>query len=337
MNDRIDFVDAMKGITIFLVVVGHAFQGMVSMLKATQYGDYSSVWYATEVIYSFHMPLFFLIAGLFVRKNNRLSVIFFIKKLKRIAVPYFVWGGIMAIIMQIASNYTNGGLGLKNFLLSPFIPFSQYWFLYVLFFIQLAYGIFSKFASNEYSRLIFLIVSILLITIHNFVPDVWIFKQFSAYSFYFALGMYALPYLKKIYSKVRFNSIIMLLLLLIWLILALLKLYYFSMENYLLNIILAVIGIIVFSVLGLWLTQTRLYMKNIVEFWGMKSMEIYCMHLIPLAGMRIFLFKILHLNSVWPNLLIMIVFSMMILHLFLKYSSYQKTFITYSFGNNKEA
>ena len=337
MDDRLGFVDAIKGITIFLVVLGHALQGIVSMLKATQYGDYSSVWYATEVIYSFHMPLFFLIAGLFVGKNNRLSVNFLIKKLKRIAVPYFVWGGIIAFSMQVASNYTNGGLGLKNFLFSPVIPFSQYWFLYVLFFIQLAYSVFSKFVSNEHSRLIFFIVSVLLITIDNFIPDVWIFKQLSAYSFYFALGTYALPCLKEIYSKVRFNSITMLLLVLIWLILALLKLYCFSMENYLLNIVLAVTGIVVFSVLGLWLTQTRLYIKNIVEFWGMKSMEIYCMHLIPLAGMRIFLFKILHITSIWSNILIMMVFTMMMLHIFLKYSAYQKTFITYSFGNNKGA
>lgn len=54
---RLSWVDAAKGIGIFLVVVGHALRAMISsnIMASTQTTQFVDAW-----IYAFHMPLFFV-------------------------------------------------------------------------------------------------------------------------------------------------------------------------------------------------------------------------------------------------------------------------------------
>ena len=42
------------------------------------------------IIYSFHMPLFFFVAGLSL-KSTRISIQYILKKIKRLIIPYFIW------------------------------------------------------------------------------------------------------------------------------------------------------------------------------------------------------------------------------------------------------
>lgn len=56
MRQRINYIDRMKGMAIFLVVMGHVY-----FFAFEQSG---SVWF--DVISSFHMPLFMFLSGLVV-------------------------------------------------------------------------------------------------------------------------------------------------------------------------------------------------------------------------------------------------------------------------------
>ncbi len=69
--ERLDWVDQVKGFTIFLVVYGHNFP------------------FVEKYIYSFHMPLFIMIAGFFHPKVSNLSSLK--KRFKTIMIPYFIW------------------------------------------------------------------------------------------------------------------------------------------------------------------------------------------------------------------------------------------------------
>lgn len=69
-NKRNDFMDFLKGIGIFLVILGH-------------HENWIKGW-----IYSFHMPLFFMLAGVF-HKNEDKYFDFFKKKVKSLLLPYF--------------------------------------------------------------------------------------------------------------------------------------------------------------------------------------------------------------------------------------------------------
>jgi acyltransferase len=68
---RIDYLDLLKGVGIFLVVWGHTMTPR-------------SVW-----IYSFHMPLFFFLSGI-VHKNKPWKD-FFLGKLNRLYIPYAIF------------------------------------------------------------------------------------------------------------------------------------------------------------------------------------------------------------------------------------------------------
>lgn len=76
MKSRIQYIDMAKGLTILLVIVGHI--DTVNVLEAA--------------IYSFHMPMFFILSGYFMKIQLRISEAF--KKLFRtLIVTYLVVGG----------------------------------------------------------------------------------------------------------------------------------------------------------------------------------------------------------------------------------------------------
>ncbi|WP_298237234.1 acyltransferase family protein [uncultured Algibacter sp.] len=77
MNDRYEWVDQARGLGIFLVIYGHNYPFLESY------------------IYSFHMPLFFFIAGMFHPKNiTKYSIV---KRAKSILIPYFIWSLLLYI------------------------------------------------------------------------------------------------------------------------------------------------------------------------------------------------------------------------------------------------
>ena len=71
MTKRLDWIDQARGLSIFLVVYGHNFP------------------INEPYIYSFHVPLFFLISGMFHPKSINLALIK--KRAKMILLPYFFW------------------------------------------------------------------------------------------------------------------------------------------------------------------------------------------------------------------------------------------------------
>ena len=82
-NTRVDYIDIAKGITIFLVIMGHAA------------GNLDTPYYRV-VLYTFHMPLFFMLSGITMRPrqnyNGAVWKDIIRKNILCLAVPYFIWG-----------------------------------------------------------------------------------------------------------------------------------------------------------------------------------------------------------------------------------------------------
>lgn len=120
-NKRFDFVDVLKVIAIILVVVGH----------------YSNDDSTRRFVYSFHIPLFFIISGFLYKKRS------FVVELKRccssLLLPYFLYGILIVLALYVANKYTpctighfiSGDLDVINNALCPL------WFLIALFNIRL--------------------------------------------------------------------------------------------------------------------------------------------------------------------------------------------------------
>jgi len=145
-TERIKWIDAAKGLCIFLVVFGHC---------VTREGT-GKVVFLNRLIYSFHMPLFFILSGINLKTD--ISFLDFIKKrITRILLPTYgftiLYNICMALISIFDSNYTHyiaqvdaehAITLLKTVLCSRDSLIVNWWFLPALFTAQIMFFVIHK-------------------------------------------------------------------------------------------------------------------------------------------------------------------------------------------------
>ncbi len=133
---RLRALDIAKGIAIILVVIGHAVPDATTHMGIQSEG----LAILNRLIYSFHMPLFFLISGYFVNtlaeNQSRVSAIW--KKFQRLMVPYIFVGLCYAPCKLLLSQFANDPFHLSNLwkMVIGVNPDGELWFLYSLFVIS---------------------------------------------------------------------------------------------------------------------------------------------------------------------------------------------------------
>ena len=133
MAQRLPWVDYAKGIGIILVVYGHVARGLVN---AGLVANPSFLRWLDGVIYGFHMPLFFLLAGLFFFESieKRGAWRYVGGKLNTLVYPYMLWSLLQGGVEVLLSAYTNSRTTWSEVLALLWAPRAQFWFLYALFF-----------------------------------------------------------------------------------------------------------------------------------------------------------------------------------------------------------
>jgi fucose 4-O-acetylase-like acetyltransferase len=130
---RSNIVDIVKGIAIILVAYGHTAQGLTH--RGWWGGAGAS--FSRTFIYSFHMPAFFFVAGLFVTGSiaKRGGGQFATDKLKTILYPYFLFAIVSVALEPLIGRFkfATKAFEWKVFLLS-LVDGQASWFLFVLFF-----------------------------------------------------------------------------------------------------------------------------------------------------------------------------------------------------------
>ena len=101
MSKRLDWVDQTKGVGIFLMIYAHNFP------------------FTETYIYTFHMPLFFFIAGMFHPKNTTLQSIIY--RAKSILIPYFVWSFLLFLFWFFVGRHYGNSIALNPSPLDNFI------------------------------------------------------------------------------------------------------------------------------------------------------------------------------------------------------------------------
>ncbi|MHB9295064.1 hypothetical protein PilKf_00805 [Pillotina sp. SPG140] len=141
---RIEYVDMLKCWAIFCVLWGHA----IGNLRDGYFFPADVVF---KFIFTWHMPIFFMISGFFFSPSLKLSFSeFFSKRFTVLMIPHLVWGFIFAvthlIMAFINTSRTFNIVEEINTILNP-TPM-QFWFLRDLFVIEvlvfLSYKIFKK-------------------------------------------------------------------------------------------------------------------------------------------------------------------------------------------------
>ncbi len=132
---RLKWIDIARGIGIILVVYAHAARGLVQSGTLPETGWPLEI---DTVIYAFHMPLFFILAGLNMERGvARSRMGFVLNKLQTVAWPYFLWSFLHGGLKLASARYTNNPITVADLLAIPVVPIEQFWFLYVLFLCQL--------------------------------------------------------------------------------------------------------------------------------------------------------------------------------------------------------
>jgi fucose 4-O-acetylase-like acetyltransferase len=127
------WVDVARGIGIILVVWGHIGRANLDF-GATPWAEEQDRW-----IYAFHMPLFFVLSGLFLFPAiARSRGAFFRGRWWAIVWPYLLWSSVLGLIEVGMAPFVNTPIGLDDVALIPVRPIEQFWFLYALLICQLA-------------------------------------------------------------------------------------------------------------------------------------------------------------------------------------------------------
>ncbi len=140
VDKRILWIDIARGIGIILVVFGHVLIGF----SAQHPLDFSARLAAVEyAIYTFHMPLFFVLAGLNVERSLAKGQAHFLQnKLWTIGYPYILWSLIQGCIQVLLPHMIHTPHAAMTLLTILWRPIDQFWFLYVLFVCHLVAWVF---------------------------------------------------------------------------------------------------------------------------------------------------------------------------------------------------
>lgn len=203
MTKRIHFIDNAKVLGILLVYYGHFVE------KIFKNSDSDIAFYQWKFIYSFHMPLFFLIAGLFFKeeissfgeivKKKFKSRIFPVITFAIIALPFWflMTDKSLSELLVRASQYLSGQSRL-NFVM---------WFLVCLFTVEMLFHYSYLYIAKQNKNLRFLlpiaffIIGYLAIKFHpeiskatGLIKNFWFVNEA-----FVALGFYSLGYILKDY------------------------------------------------------------------------------------------------------------------------------------------
>ena len=132
MNNRLEYIDILRGFAIITVVMGHIIQYNIHGIAVSACFDF---------IYSFHMVFFFFISGctasLSADKNvwdNFYSFLY--KKCCQLLVPFIVWGLVIYSIVN-SVHYSDISCRFVKIFSQP--DNQSPWFLLYLFCIQIVF------------------------------------------------------------------------------------------------------------------------------------------------------------------------------------------------------
>lgn len=297
-DDRTHWIDNAKAIGIILVVYGHVARGLVSSNIEAPTPYYQLL---DQVIYSFHMPLFFFLSGLFfiqtLDKKGAGKLV--LSKVDTILYPYVVWSLIQGGIEVFLSQHANGSVTSSEVLALWWQPRAQFWFLYALFFV-FAFASLTYWAFSTRRHLLIFGVSVVL---YLFPPPLthYIIPNFIlGHLVFFCLGIVFNTH----FRIARFSSLTSLVFITAafaiaqWLFHAVFE--FQSIDRNPALLALTIVSILFVVTLGAYLAKKDL---TFLTYIGASSMAIYLMHILAGSGTRVMLSKLFHIESFTVHLI----------------------------------
>lgn len=211
MKNRITYLDSLKGLLILLVIIGHSNADLI-------------VPHSIAAIYSFHMPLFFILSGFFLhdKEKNRIHLK---KSARAYLLPYFctcLIGLLLIVVRYVVTHddqlFTKGAIYLQKIVCVQFErtnDIGPIWFLVALFWGQnLLLFIIHRLSKLQAGVLVLTLATVVILLSDEF------FVPFSLFQ-----GITALPFLyvgwllkshQDIYNKIFADKICIMAIIITW-------------------------------------------------------------------------------------------------------------------------
>lgn len=286
MSTRYLWVDYAKALGIILVVVGHVSRGIYLSDISVEYDFF---WLMDSVIYSFHMPLFFFLSGLFFRASllNKGGGFLLLEKAGVIVYPYVLWSLMQGLIELFLSQYTNGNVTYVEIFSLLTDPRAQFWFLYSLFMIYLI-SVLASFMELFFLKIVFFLVSVVLYIYQSSIGGVLNMDLISGGLVFFLVGSYSSKVLDYApLAKLRYVCLCTGL---------------FVVSQYLYHFVFDLkysdkgIASLLLSFVSICKFLSRKTFKIFVLI-GSMSMAIFLMHILAGSGVRIVLYRFFHVDD----------------------------------------
>jgi fucose 4-O-acetylase-like acetyltransferase len=318
-KDRLAWVDYLKGIAIVLVVYRHVLIGIQrSVATAQSHGARipdvpGYLEKANMIFFSFRMPLFFILSGIFIggslAKRTLKQVIGI--KFENLLYPYFIWVFLQVTLQIILGANTNADRSLIDYTYILYQPRSldQFWYLPALFNTTAIYLLVKTYLKPPVWAQFAIGAGLYFLS--PYLHGISMISDWMEFYIFFALG--------DAISKFFFRDTTQRLLTNPWLLLAITPVFFLTQVYYLAHVtepgkadflVIALIGC-----LSMFILAFRMQSWNILRFLrviGYHSLYIYVTHVFVAGLVRIALTRFLGVHNPFILLFIGIIFSIII-------------------------
>jgi fucose 4-O-acetylase-like acetyltransferase len=183
---RYSWVDYLRGVVILLVVYHHAYLG----IQRSGVPMPDSVEDANMIFYSFRMPLFFIVSGIFtsfsLTRQSIKSLVWI--KYDKILYPYFIWSFLQITLQIFLSNFTNSDRGIHDYLYILYQPkrLDQFWYLPALFNATMVFIFFKTKVKPKIKT--HLLIGLALYLAAPFLNDISMMSNWMRFYLFFVIG-----------------------------------------------------------------------------------------------------------------------------------------------------
>ncbi|GAB4529614.1 MAG: acyltransferase [Anaerolineae bacterium] len=295
-----EWVDYARGIASFLVVQVHVIYGLrdAGMEFSTEFNAFVDGW----KFFSFNMPVFFFMSGLFLARSVQKPLGVFIgDKLRTLAYPYFVWSLLTLLMGTFTAGAANSRFGLswESVVSLLYRPTFQYWFLFILFPVVIAAALMAK----RQIDLRWLFVPTFLMMLASILveyPSLWQ-ESVLFYTVWLSIGVIFGDFTRRTLETISNRNLLLVLVStgLVW------GSFAFGGEQmriiWVRPVILAFGLVMVFSIATF---LARFQALGIIRRMGHYSLEVYLAHIIFGSGARIILDRVFNVETTWLHIVL---------------------------------
>ena len=304
-KDRWAWVDYLKGIALVLVVYRHVLIGIQrSVASAQAHGDHIPdvpTWLETAnmIFFSFRMPLFFILSGIFISGSlakRSLKQVLGIK-FENLMYPYFIWVFLQVTLQIILGSNTNSDRSLVDYTYILYNPrhLDQFWYLPALFNTTAVYLLVKTYLKPPvYGQFL---IGLAFYFLSPWLHDISMISDWMEFYIFYALGDAVSSWFFKDSTQRRLSNP--------YVLLGITPVFFLTQVYYLAHpqsepgkadfLAIALIGC-----LSMFILAFRMQAWNILRFLrvvGYHSLYIYVTHVFVAGLVRLSLTRLLHIHN----------------------------------------